>query len=234
MRIFVAGASGVIGRRLVPMLSAAGHLVTGTTRSRDKAAALAGLGAAPVVVDAYDAAGLLDAVVAARPDVVIHQLTDLPQTLDPAVMGEALARNARLRVEGTANLMAAAQAAKVARVVAQSIAFVYAPGPEPHRETDPLQEGGASAGAVATLERLATTTPGITGVVLRYGRLFGPGTWAAAPTGSGFVHLDAAAHAAALAVTKGVGIYNIADDDGAVSIAKARAELGFDPSFRLI
>jgi nucleoside-diphosphate-sugar epimerase len=234
MRIFLAGATGVIGRQLVPLLVRAGHRVTGATRVADKAAALTAAGAEPVVVDVYDAGRLTAAVMAARPDVVIHQLTDLPQTLDPGSMAEALARNARLRIEGTANLMAAARAAKVRRMVAQSIAFVYATGRRPHVETDPLQESGGPAGPVATLERLVTTTPGIAGVVLRYGRLYGPGTWAAVPTGPGFVHVDAAAHAALLAVTKGDGIYNIAEDDADVSIAKARAELGFDPHFRLI
>jgi nucleoside-diphosphate-sugar epimerase len=86
---------------------------------------------------------------------------------------------------------------------------------------------------VATLERLVTETPGIDGIVLRYGRLYGPGTWAERPDGAGFVHVDAAAHAACLAITRGApGIYNIAEDDGAVAIAKARRELGFDPAYR--
>src|SRR5215475_2888431 len=105
MRILVAGATGVIGRRLVPLLVRAGHDVSGTTRRPDMAGALTAMGARPVVVDAYDAAGLTEAVAAAGPDVVMHQLTDLA--------GEDRAANARLRIEGTANLVDAARAAGV-------------------------------------------------------------------------------------------------------------------------
>ncbi len=137
MRIFLAGASGVIGRRLTPLLVAAGHGVTGTTRSAEKAGALRRSGAAPIVVDVFDRNVLRDAVVQARPEVVIHQLTDLPQLL-AARSADTLDRNSRLRTEGTANLVAAAQAAGARRLIAQSIAFVYADGPEPHAESDPI------------------------------------------------------------------------------------------------
>jgi nucleoside-diphosphate-sugar epimerase len=239
VRIFLAGATGVIGRRLTPLLLSAGHAVTGTTRSAGKAAELKAHGVAPAVVDVFDSAALRDAVIAARPDVVIHQLTDLPQTTNPTRLGEALARNAHLRVEGTANLVAAAKAAGAGRLIAQSIAFAYAPGPEPHGEVDPIaaSEGDApsavTARGVRALENAVLHFPGIYGIVLRYGRLFGPGTWHDAPSGRGPLHVDAAAQAALLAVTRGVpGVYNIAEDDGAVSIAKARRELGFDPGFR--
>ncbi len=176
---------------------------------------------------------------AARPHVVIHQLTDLPQVLDPAGIGDALVRNARLRIEGTPNLVAAARAAGARRLIAQSIAFAYADGPEPHAETDPLAAGeGDAPGAVSVrgvraLEEAVINAPGIEGLVLRYGRLYGPGTWNT-PNGRAPLHVDAAARAALLAVTRGApGIYNIADDDGAVSVAKARSELGFDPAYRL-
>ena len=142
-----------------------------------------------------------------------------------------------LRIEGTRNLMAAAQAAGVRRVVAQSIAFIYAPGPKPHREGDPLDESEAqrmTVSGVVALEDSVLKTPGIDGVVLRYGRLYGPGTWFAAASGTGPLSTDAAAHAALLAVSRGApGIYNIAEDDGALSIEKARRELGFDPGFRM-
>ncbi len=104
MRIFLAGATGAIGRRLTLFLLIAGHQVTGTTRSADKAAAFKARGVDPVVVDVFDAAAVRAAVVGARPDVVVHQLTDLPQVIDPARLGDALARNAKLRIEGTANL----------------------------------------------------------------------------------------------------------------------------------
>jgi nucleoside-diphosphate-sugar epimerase len=240
VKIFLAGATGVIGRRLTPLLVAAGHDVTGTTRSADKAAALKEQGAQAVVVDVFDHSALRDAVVQARPDVVIHQLTDLPQVFDPERRGEALRRNARLRIEGTANLVAAARAGGARRLIAQSIAFIYADGPEPHAEDDPLAAADGddlhalTARGVRTLEGATLNTPGIDGIVLRYGRLYGPGTWFEAAQGRGPLHVDAAAQAAVLAVTRGgPGIYNIAEDDGAVTVDKARRELGFDPAFRL-
>jgi nucleoside-diphosphate-sugar epimerase len=103
-------------------------------------------------------------------------------------------------------------------------------------ETDPLDRNparGTTINAVESLEQQTLGVPGIEGVVLRYGRLYGPGTWYARPEGKGALHVDAAAHAALLAVTKGRGIYNIAEDDGAVSSEKAKRELGFDAGFRL-
>ncbi len=240
MRIFLAGATGVIGQRLTPLLVAAGHEVIGTTRSSDKAAALKGQGAQAAIVDVFDRNALRDAVIAARPEVVMHQLTDLPAVFDPARRGEALVRNARLRIEGTASLVAAAQAAGAHRLISQSIAFIYADGPEPHAESDPLAspEGddlnALTARGVRTLEDATLNTQGIDGIVLRYGRLYGPGTWFAAATGRGPLHVDAAAQAALLAVSRAKpGIYNVAEDDGAVTVDKARRELGFDPGFRL-
>ncbi len=116
MRIFLAGASGAIGRRLVPLLLAAGHHVIGTTRAGEKANELKARGVEAVVVDVFDAKILRDNVVLARPDVVIHQLTDLPKAIDPARLRDALARNARLRIEGTPNLVAGAQTAGVGSV----------------------------------------------------------------------------------------------------------------------
>lgn len=239
MQIFLAGATGAIGRRLTPLLVAAGHNVTGTTRSAEKADMLKVQGAQAVVVDVFDRRALCDAAVAARPEVVIHQLTDLPRVFDPAHRGEALARNAKLRIEGTVNLVAAAQAACARRLISQSIAFIYADGPEPHAENDPLApaEGddlnALTSRGVRSLEDATLKTPGIEGIVLRYGRLYGQGTWNT-PNARAPLHVDAAAQAALLAVTRGApGIYNIAEDDGAVTIDKARQELGFNPAFRL-
>ena len=231
MKVFLAGATGVIGRRLVVQLRKAGHEVVGTTRSETKAAALQALGATAAVVDAYDAQKLKLAVYAAQPDVIIHQLTDLPQELDPDHMAAARAANARLRIEGTRNLVDAALASGVRRIVAQSIAFAYAPGDGPLTEDHPLDP--SQAGVIA-LEQAVTQTPGIDGIVLRYGRLYGPGTWTDIAKGSGPLHVDAAAQAALLVVTHGEpGIYNVAEDDGAVSSEKAKRELGFDAAFRM-
>ena len=240
MNVFLAGATGAIGRRLSLLLLADGHAVTGTTRSRAKEALLRSGGVTPVVVDVFDSQALRDTIVRAKPEIVIHQLTDLAGLLDPGRRDEVLARNARLRIEGTANLVAAAIAAGVRRLIAQTIAFAYAEGPEPHGETDPLASGESGPGAmtargVRALEQAVLGASGLDGLVLRYGRLYGPGTWSpAAASGRPALHVDAAAQQRCSAATRGAaGVYNIAEDDGAVSIAKARRELGFDPAFRL-
>ncbi len=240
MRIFVAGASGAIGRPLVRRLVGAGHEVTGMTRHDDRAAVLRELGAAAVVLDALDAQALEDAVAAARPEVVVHQLTALPAKLDPNRAGVYDATN-RLRTEGTANLLAAARAAGVGRIVAQSIAFIYAPvGGWVKDEGDPPITGapggfGAAVAAVLELEERVLGTEGIDGLVLRYGFFYGPGTAYAADgsqadevrrrrlpvvgRGEGmfsFVHVDDAAAATASACQRGApGIYNVTDDEPA-------------------
>jgi nucleoside-diphosphate-sugar epimerase len=237
MRVFLAGATGVIGRRLVPLLVRAGHQVTGTTRSVDKAGALRALGAEPVVADVFDAAKLTELVVAARPDAIVHQLTDLPYAPGTPRYEEGLERNARLRVEGTRNLVAAARAAGVMRMIAQSIAFVYEAGAGARVESDPLAAGasgmlGRTVEGVQALEQTVLALP--EGIVLRYAFLYGPGTWSAdAPARRPGVHVDATAQAALLALTKGrPGIYNIGEDDPGLSSEKAKRELGFDASFR--
>src|SRR5450830_594060 len=143
MRIFLAGAGGVIGRRLTPLLRAAGYDVVGTTRTADKTAAVAALGAEPVVVDVFDAAALTRALQTAAPHVVMHQLTDLAFAPGTPGYEAGLERNARLRIEGTRNLVGAAKAAGVRRLIAQSIAFVYAPGDGARVETDPLDLAAA-------------------------------------------------------------------------------------------
>jgi nucleoside-diphosphate-sugar epimerase len=190
-----------------------------------------------VVVDVFDAALLLDIVCKARPEFVVHQLTDLPPALDPAKMAEALVRNARLREIGTRNLVAAAVAAGVKRMVAQSLAFVYAPGPMPYREDAPLMLDdpgfGETARAVASLEQQVLAAP-LTGIVVRYGKLYGPGTGFDRPPSGSPLHVDDAADAARRALTRGqAGIYNIAEEDGTVSIKKAADALGWVPGFRL-
>ncbi|MBN9259191.1 MULTISPECIES: NAD(P)-dependent oxidoreductase [unclassified Mesorhizobium] len=238
-RIFLAGGSGAIGRRLIPLLVGAGHRVAATTRQSGKVDELRALGADPVLLDVFDAAGLHDAVASAKPEIVIHQLTDLPPGLDPARMGEAIARNARIREEGTRNLVAAAKSAGARRLVAQSIAWAYAPGPEPHDEADPLDGGaegnrGITVGGVIALETAVLGTPRLEGIVLRYGNLYGLGTGADAPGGAAPVHVDAAAHAALLAIDHGKpGAFNVAEPNAHVSTRKAVAELGWSAGFRL-
>ena len=197
-KVFVAGATGAVGSALVPLLIEAGYAVYGGTRRADRAAVLEARGVTPVVVDVFDAQALRDALVRIAPTVVIHQLTDLPQDLNPALMAEAVVRNARVRIEGTRHLVAAALAAGAKQMIAQSIAWAYAPGPTPHTEGDPLDlraEGGRriSIDGVVTLERSARGADGLTGTVLRYGQLYGAGTSNAAPKGASPVHVEAAA-----------------------------------------
>ena len=220
------------------MLCAAGHTVVGTTRSAEKADAIAKLGAAPVVVDVFDAPALARAVAAAAPQVMIHQLTDLAFAPGTPQYNEGLERNARLRIEGTSNLVAAAKTAGVRRLISQSIAFVYAPGDGMRVESDPLDLATTgvrkrTVDGVVTLEDATLQRP--EGIVLRYGLLYGPGTWfEREKRGKPGLHVDALAQAALLAVSKGArGIYNLAEDDGAVSSEKAKRELGFDASFRI-
>jgi nucleoside-diphosphate-sugar epimerase len=238
VRIFLAGASGAIGRRLTPLLLTAGHEVIGSTRSAETALKLNAAGIRGIVVDVFDAAALRDAVVKAQPEIVIHQLTDLPRVVeDEAQLAASYPRNARIRTEGTRNLIAAAQAASARRFIVQSVAFAYAPGAEPHPETDPLNvlEGprAVTVRAAADMERQVLSS-GMEAIVLRYGFFYGPGTWHADPIRKPQLHIDAAAQATLLALTRGrPGIYNIAEENGTVSIARARAELGFDPAFRL-
>jgi nucleoside-diphosphate-sugar epimerase len=221
MRIFLAGASGVIGRNLLPRLCSAGHTVTGTSRTEQGARAVRSLGGEAVIVDVFDAEALNKAVAHARPDAIIHQLTDLKEM-------DRLANN-YLRIHGTENLVKAARAAGVSRIVAQSIAFAYDVGREPSREYEPLDfEGrGRLAEAVQSLEHEVLEMP--EGVVLRYGLLYGPGTFYArdglfaatvlegrAPMSDGpasFVHVDDAALAAVAALDWPPGEVNIVDDE---------------------
>ena len=239
LKIFLAGATGVIGRSLIPLLLEGGYAVTGTTRTTDGKAELKALGIASAVVDVFDASALEDAVAAASPDIVIHQLTDLSGGIDPASPEEAMRRNARLRREGTANLVKAARASGAKRVIAQSIAWAYAPKELPFVETDPLDLDATGVRRISVLEGVVPLESAILhqhdfdGIVLRYGQLYGPGTWTAEPDGSAPVHVEAAAYAAFLAVDHGSsGAYNIADPGGAVAIGKALHELGWRSDFR--
>jgi uncharacterized protein YbjT (DUF2867 family) len=193
MRIFLAGASGVIGRKLTPMLIEAGHQVAGTTRSEEKAETVRGLGAEPVVVDVYEAAALRDAVVDFAPDLVMYQLTDLPD--DAAGIPARAAANARIREEGTANLIVAALAAGAGRFLAQSIAWTPAAGNESREalESQVLAYDGA-------------------GVVLRYGQFYGPGTYyESEPPDPPRIEIGAAACRTASSLDAPSGIIEIVD-----------------------
>jgi nucleoside-diphosphate-sugar epimerase len=173
MRIFIAGATGVIGVRLVPLLVSAGHAVTGMTRSGAKVDRLRALGAEPVVCDVFDTAVLREAVVAAAPDLVMHQLTDLPDDADQ--IAAFAARNNRIRTEGTRNLLEAARAAGATRFMAQSIAWTPPAGGEAVEEHERMVLDGG-------------------GLVLRYGTFYGPGTYGGERTPDPpRIHIDDAA-----------------------------------------
>jgi nucleoside-diphosphate-sugar epimerase len=237
-KIFLAGATGAIGSVLAPLLVDAGYAVYGSTRRAERASALEAQQVAPVVVDIFDAAALASALKRIAPDVVIHQLTDLPRDLEPGRMAEAVVRNARIRSEGTRNLVAATLAAGCRRLIAQSIAWAYAPGAKPWREEQPLDvtaedPRGITVRGVAALEELTLKTTGLAGTVLRYGQFYGPGTATPAPRGSTPVHVEAAAWAAVLAVQRDArGIYNIAEEGPELSTEKARRELGWHAALR--
>jgi nucleoside-diphosphate-sugar epimerase len=219
MRIMVAGASGVIGRALVPLLREAGHEVAGTTRHPGRLAAIEALGAQPLVMDALDASSVKTALGQAAPDVVMHQLTDLA--------GLDFAGNARLRITGTRQLVDAALAAGVGRMIAQSISWVVAPGDTPATESVPLADNATPG--VRELESAVAEMP--VGVVLRYGLLYGPGTWfardglratearegrlAATAQVQSFVHVRDAARAAVAALDWPAGVVNLVDDEPA-------------------
>ncbi len=226
MKILLAGATGAIGRLLVPLLVAAGHEVAGTTRHAEKREQIAASGARPVVADALDREAMFAALRAEHPDVVIHQLTDLG--------GRDFAGNSRLRIAGTRHLVDAALAVGVQRMIAQSIAWIYVPGQRPASEDEPLDLGapasrGSTIAAVQALEEAVAAVP--VGVVLRYGVLYGPGTWysrdgwfteqvcrgevAATDGVTSFLHVADAAQAALQALDWPAGPLNIVDDEPA-------------------
>jgi nucleoside-diphosphate-sugar epimerase len=239
MRVFVAGASGAIGRPAVRRLVAEGHEVTGMTRRPERAEGIRAAGAEAVVCDVFDAEALMQAVAAARPEAVVHLLTALPERFRPR--SDYLAATDRVRTEGTGNLLAAAQAAGVRRVVAESIAFLYRPESGWLKEEEaPVYEDapgrfGPTYRAALNLERQVTGSERFEGIVLRLGWLYGPGTYydrggsqaedtlkrrapiVGAGTGTfSFVHVDDVAAAVAAALDRGApGVYNIVDDDPA-------------------
>jgi nucleoside-diphosphate-sugar epimerase len=236
MRVFLAGATGVIGRPLIPQLLAAGHDVTALARTPEKAKALQTLGVETAVADAFDGGAVHEAVVAARPEVLIHQLTALPREMNIRRYPQDIEPTNRLRVETTPHFLAAAREAGARRVIFQSISFMAAPsGPPVVDESAPLMDT-PPASAAATMERYVTTAEALEGVVLRYGWFYGPGTYYAPDgaivdavrkrqlpvIGSGegrasFLHIEDAAAATVHALDHGgPGIYNVTDDEPAL------------------
>jgi 2-alkyl-3-oxoalkanoate reductase len=240
MRVFVAGASGAIGRPLVAKLIAAGHEVTGMTRSESKAQDVRRSGARAAVVDVFDLDALRAAVEEARPEVIVHELTALPDRLDFR-QKDVYAPTNRLRTEGTRNLLDAASAAGARRFISQSIAFAYRnEGSRVKSEADPLLDDapgafGSGVNALRQMEAMVLGADGLDGLVLRYGFFYGPGTHYGddgamvadvrrrrlpiVGRGTGvfsFIHVDDAADATVTAVERGAaGVYNVTDDEPA-------------------
>ncbi|WP_329140420.1 NAD-dependent epimerase/dehydratase family protein [Streptomyces sp. NBC_01476] len=240
MRVFVAGATGAMGRQLVPRLVEAGHEVHGMTRSESKREMLHALGAVPAIADALDPDQAAEAVGRAKPDVIVHQLTAIG-ALDTRHFDRAFAPTNRLRTEGTDHLLSAGQAVGVRRFVAQSYFACYArTGSAVKSEEDPFDPAPAKEmrGTVAAIRHLEQAVLGARwteGIVLRYGAFYGPGT-SMAPGGEqtelvrkrkfplvgdgggvwSFIHIADAAEATVAAVEDGkYGVYNIVDDDPA-------------------
>jgi nucleoside-diphosphate-sugar epimerase len=242
MRILVAGATGALGKQLLPRLVANGHEVTGMTRSATKQDAIRAVGATPLVADALDPDAVARAVAEAEPEVIVHQLTALAGSLDLRHFDRDFALTNRLRTEGTDHLLAAGRAAGVRRFVAQSFAgwpFARSGGPV-KAEDDPLDPtpAGAMRGTLAAIRHLEAAVTGaswVEGIVLRYGGFYGPGT-SLGPEGEhvdavrrrkfpivgdgggvwSFIHIADAAEATVAAIERGApGIYNVVDDEPA-------------------
>jgi nucleoside-diphosphate-sugar epimerase len=246
MKIFVAGASGAIGRRLVPLLVAGGHEVAAMTHSHERAALLDGLGARPVIADGLDRDGVIQAVTRVAPEVVVHEMTSLARATNLRRFDNVFALTNRLRTEGTDHLLAAARLAGTRRFVAQSFGnWNYeSAGGSVKSEDDPLERHPPrsmrhSLAAIDHLESAVLGAQGLEGIAFRYGNLYGPGT-AIAPDGEivkalrrrrlpiigagegvwSFVHVDDAAAATLAAIERGApGVYNVSDDAPATVVA---------------
>jgi len=242
MRIFIAGGTGVVGRRLIPLLVARGHEVSGSSRSSEGAERVRRMGATPFVMDALDGVAVKEAIAAEAPDVIVHQLTAIPSNVNLRRFDVSFAETNRLRTEGTDHLWEAARSAGARRFIAQS----YAAWPYERRggpvksEPDPLDDAPPAwmrrtLGAIRHLESTVLGRDEMEGLVLRYGAFYGPGSsigeggdvvetvrrrrFPIVGSGEGvwsFVHLDDVAEATALAIVKGdAGIYNVTDDEPA-------------------
>jgi nucleoside-diphosphate-sugar epimerase len=237
MKIFIAGGTGAIGRPLIAELLAKGHTVVALTRSNEKAHALTQQGIEPAIADVFDAEAVKMVVSRTQPEIVIEQLTALPKTYTRESMTAAAAFNQRIRLEGGANVLAAAQAAGVRRYLRQSVAFLAVPGPGLANEETPLAFDAspavaADARVLSEIERRLLGTPNLEGIVMRYGFFYGPGTWfhpdgdvagqvrqqqfPIVGNGEGvwsWLHIDDAALATVAAAEQGnPGIYLIAND----------------------
>jgi nucleoside-diphosphate-sugar epimerase len=244
VKVFVAGASGALGRQLVPRLVAAGHEVTGMTRTAAKRELVRGLGARPAVADAFDAEQLGRVVAEAQPEVVLHEMTSIPGNLEPRHFERDFAATNRLRTEGADNLLAAARAAGARRFIAQSYTgwpYARAGGPvkgeEDPLDPEPQAQFRSALEAIRRLEDTVTGAEDIEGLILRYGAFYGPGTaiglepegevvrtvrkrgFPVVGGGGGvwsFVQVEDAAVATVAAVERGApGLYNVVDDDPA-------------------
>ncbi len=244
MKVFVAGATGAVGKQLVPMLVEHGHEVTGMTRTAAKGEAIRAMGGGPAVADALDPEAVAQAVAQAEPDAVIHELTAIDLSSLGRSIDKTFARTNRLRTEGTDHLLAAARAAGARRFIAQSFAgwpYKRVGGPV-KTEDDPLDDSppkpvSETLAAIRHLESAVTGAEGIEGIALRYGGFYGPGTSVTVdPPGAqvemirrrrfpivgdgggvwSFIHIEDAAAATAAAVERGApGLYNVVDDDPA-------------------
>jgi nucleoside-diphosphate-sugar epimerase len=241
MRVFVAGATGLIGRRTIELLLASDeeHVVCGVARDEESAKPLQDAGAGIAIADAFDGEMMRGVFATAQPEVIVNQLTELPSRIDPGRATSQFADNDRIRIEGTRNLIIGARTWGSHRIVTQSIAFAYAAEGDWIKDEDaPLDLGapppwGSTVAAVANMERQVMEARGMDGVVLRYGTLYGPGTWYDPEGGQiaeavragnvpligdgrgrgSFIHVEDAARAAVAALDGPPGIYNIVDDD---------------------
>ena len=226
-KVFVAGATGAVGLPLCKLLIDEGFEVSGSTRSTEKANHLFAIDVEPVILDVYNKDGLKNAFKSSKPDYVIHQLTDLPYGLPEGKMEEGKKNNERIRLEGTANLIEACKGLDVKKFIAQSIAFVYAEGRLPHKEEDPL-----SSESIIRFESMVLGL-GEAGVILRYGKFYGPRTGVDSVKGHCIVNVLAAAYACLLVLLKcKSNIYNVTEDNEYASSSRIINETGWDPDWR--
>jgi nucleoside-diphosphate-sugar epimerase len=263
MRIFLAGGTGALGRRLIPLLAKGGHHIVATTRSREKFDTLRTLEAEPVVMDGLDRQSVLESVRSARPDVVVHQMTALTSLRNFRKFDEEFAITNRLRTEGTKHLLEAAGEVGARRFVAQSYAWWSHTRQGSHLKTEeepidpnPPRSMSHTGHAIERLETLVRNATGISGIILRYGSFYGPGTFLDRGSeiveqvrrrrfpifGDGsslwsFIHMDDAADATRIAIEgRQTGIYQIVDDEPAevaVWLPELAKMLGAQPPYHL-